>query len=106
MIRLNRVIFFVLLAVTVALGGWFTSQDVFAQTPQPQTSEEQALKSLAAFQPIDVHVHVFKTDAAFQGMLERLHLMLINILVMDDTLSYRKQLQPQIDDALKLVRFS
>jgi Amidohydrolase len=39
-------------------------------------------------------------------MLQRLNLKLLNILVMDDTLSYRKQLQPQIDDALALVRSS
>jgi len=39
-------------------------------------------------------------------MLEELNLKLLNILVMDDTLSYRKQLQPQIDDALVLVQSS
>ena len=39
-------------------------------------------------------------------MLERLNVKLLNILVMDDTLPYRKQLQPQIDDAQVLVRSS
>ncbi len=75
-----------------------------------QTSNEetlhQALEAFAAIQPIDVHVHVFKTDPAFQAMLQHLNLKLMNILVVDDTLSYRKQLQPQIDDALALVRSS
>ena len=70
------------------------------------TSNEQALKSFAALQPIDSHVHVFKSDPAFQAMLERLHLTLLNILVVDDTLPYRKQLKPQVDDALTLVRSS
>ena len=77
---------------------------------QPPTaariSTEEALKSFAAIQPIDVHVHVFKTDPAFQSLLERLHLKLVNILVMDDTLSYRKELKPQVADALGLVRSS
>jgi predicted TIM-barrel fold metal-dependent hydrolase len=68
--------------------------------------EETALRAFAAIHPIDVHVHVFKTDPTFQKMLEQLNLKLLNILVMDDTLSYRKQLQPQIDDALALVRSS
>ncbi len=68
--------------------------------------DDEALKAFAAMHPIDVHVHVFKTDPAFQAMLERLNLKLMNILVMDDTLSYRKQLQPQVDDALKLMRSS
>ena len=39
-------------------------------------------------------------------MLERLNLRLMDILVMDDTESYRKQLQPQVDEGLELVRSS
>ncbi len=83
-----------------------------AQTPSAapasvgEVGEEQALKAFAALHPIDAHVHVFKTDPAFQAMLERLNVKLLNILVMDDTLPYRKQLQPQIDDALTLMRSS
>ena len=57
-------------------------------------------------QPIDAHVHVFKTGPAFQAMLERLHLTQLNILVVDDTLSYRKQLKPQVDDGIALMRSS
>src|ERR1022692_4002291 len=71
-----------------------------------KVGEEQALKAFAALHPIDAHVHVFKTDPAFQEMLERLNVKLLNILVIDDTLPYRKQLQPQIDDALALMRSS
>jgi hypothetical protein len=71
-----------------------------------RSREELALKGFAALHPIDAHVHVFKTDPAFQAMLERLNLKLLNILVMDDTLSYRKQLQPQVDEALNLMRSS
>ena len=74
--------------------------------PRPKTSAEQALTAFAAMQPIDVHVHVFKTAPAFQSMLERLHLKLLNILVMDDTLPYRKQIEPQIADSLALVQSS
>ena len=68
--------------------------------------QEQALKGFAAVHPIDVHVHVFKNDPAFQGMLAKLNVKLLNILVMDDTLPYRKELQPQINDALALVKSS
>jgi predicted TIM-barrel fold metal-dependent hydrolase len=64
------------------------------------------LRAFANIRPIDVHVHVFKSDVAFQAMLQRLNLKLMNILVVDDTLSYRKQLEPQITDALALVRSS
>jgi len=95
---------FCILLVLVSAGILLASFHVSAA--EPQAAEEQALKSLAALQPIDAHVHVFKTDPAFQAMLEKLNLKLINILVMDDTLSYRRELQPQIDDAWKLIRSS
>jgi predicted TIM-barrel fold metal-dependent hydrolase len=81
-------------------------QGPVASSSVQSDDEETALRAFAAIQPIDVHVHVFKTDPTFQKMLEQLNLKLLNILVMDDTLSYRKQLQPQIDDALALVRSS
>lgn len=74
--------------------------------PAELTGSDKALDAFSAMHPIDVHVHVFKTDPAFQSMLERLHLKVLNILVMDDTLPYRKQLEPQITDALALVRSS
>src|SRR5271156_133029 len=69
-------------------------------------NDEAALRAFAGISPIDVHVHVFKTDPAFQKMLERLNLKLMNILVVDDTNPHRKRLQPQIDDAMALVRSS
>ena len=76
---------------------------VAATGTEAQANTEDILKSFAAVRPIDVHVHVFKTDAAFQALLDRLHLKLLNILVMDDTLPYRKELAPQVKDALALV---
>lgn len=61
--------------------------------PASTASEESTLRAFAAIHPIDVHVHVFKTDPAFQKMLEGLNLKVMDILVMDDTESDRKQLQ-------------
>lgn len=87
-------------------GGTLLAGFKISAAESQSTTEDQALKSLSALRPIDVHVHVFKTDPAFQAMLEKLNLKLINILVMDDTLSYRKELQPQVDDAWKLVHSS
>jgi Amidohydrolase len=74
--------------------------------PARPSSDEVALGAFAAIHPIDVHVHVFKTDPAFQTMLERLNLKLMDILVMDDSNPHRKQLQGQIDDAQALVQSS
>lgn len=77
-----------------------------AHAAPKNTSEEEALKAFAALHPIDAHVHVFKTAPEFQGMLEQEQLTLLNVLVVDDTWAPRNQLQPQIDDAWKLVHSS
>lgn len=101
----SRAIAQVILGLSIALS--FTAQaPTSASALTKPADDDVALRAFAAIHPIDVHVHVFKTDPAFQKMLERLNLKLLDILVMDDTLSYRKQLQPQIDDALALVRSS
>jgi len=105
MIASVRTIASLMLGLCVALSS--TAQGLGSTSaPEKPADEEADLRAFAAIQPIDVHVHVFKTDPAFQNMLERLNLKLLNILVMDDTLSYRKRLQPQIDDAQALVRSS
>jgi predicted TIM-barrel fold metal-dependent hydrolase len=105
--RFDRVVTSCLLALAVMFAAGAHSQRLLAAPAEgSQTSAEQALKSFAALHPIDVHVHVFKTDPAFQSLLEQLNLTLLNILVMDDTLSYRKQLAPQVSDARELVRSS
>jgi predicted TIM-barrel fold metal-dependent hydrolase len=103
----NRLFLATLPALSLLLAGYLLFQSsVAVSQPQTPPSTEQALKSFAAMRPIDVHVHVFKADPALQALLERLHLTLLNILVVDDTLSYRRQLEPQITDALALVRAS
>jgi hypothetical protein len=104
--RRSRVGVVLLASIVVAAAVWHASQTRLSAAPVTGRTDEQALKSFAALHPIDVHVHVFKTDPAFQALLERLNLKLLDILVMDDTLPYRKQLQPQVDDALALVRSS
>jgi hypothetical protein len=74
--------------------------------PASPSSDAEILKAFAEVHPIDTHVHIFKSDAALQGMLQESNLKLLNILVMDDTLSYRKDLQTQVNDALALVKSS
>jgi hypothetical protein len=76
------------------------------KAPSEQAISEDALKSLATLDPIDVHTHVFKTDQAFQAFLEKVHLKLMDILVVDDSESFRTKLEPQVKDALSLVRSS
>src|SRR5438128_1630436 len=96
---------FAILSSSVAAGILF-AVTILAASPKDLQSDEQILAAFAAIHPIDTHVHVFKTDPAFQALLEQLNLKLLNILVMDDTNSARKLLQPQVDDALSLMRSS
>src|ERR1700733_1461088 len=105
MTSLARTVAQVILGLSIILSA--TAQaPTSASAEATLVDEEGTLRAFAAIHPIDVHVHVFKTDPAFQKMLERLNLRLMDILVMDDTESYRKQLQPQVDEGLELVRSS
>jgi hypothetical protein len=99
--RLLRTIRLLLLTVSACV--FSLAQAGSASPAAGPRQDDLALKSFAAIHPIDAHVHVFKTDPAFQAMLERLNLKLLNILVMDDTLPYRKELRPQVEDAQTLV---
>jgi predicted TIM-barrel fold metal-dependent hydrolase len=109
MINLSRSIVQVILGFSIALS---TTAQAPTSAPPPagarmsEIPDEAAVRAFTAIRPIDVHVHVFKTDPAFQKMLERLDLKLLNILVTDDTNPKRKDLQRQIDDAQALVQSS
>jgi predicted TIM-barrel fold metal-dependent hydrolase len=76
-----------------------------AQT-QPSPQSEEKLAELISLEPIDTHVHVFQTDTVFIGMLERLHMHVLDILVVDDSNPYRTAPEPQKQDALKFVAAS
>jgi predicted TIM-barrel fold metal-dependent hydrolase len=94
-------------AIFLAALSLSSAAQVPTSTSVPKPSDDEAsLRAFAAMHPVDVHVHVFKTGPAFQKMLERLNLKLLNILVMDDTNPSRKQLQPQIEYAWSLVQSS
>jgi len=103
LIGFSRTITQVIVVLSIALSS--PAQAPTSRSPQGKPADDDGtLRAFAAIHPIDVHVHVFKTDPVFQKMLERLNLKLLDILVMDDTNPHRKQLRPQIDDALALVR--
>src|SRR5580698_3951677 len=51
---------------------------------QPQTGITEAeLKEFTALEPIDAHTHIYRNDAVFSAMLERLHLHVLDVLVVD-----------------------
>lgn len=67
-------------------------------------SQSSLLQGLAGMNPIDVHVHVYKDDLAFEDLLERLNLRLLNICVIDDRDPFFKDVEPQWSAALKLFK--
>jgi len=95
--RLIPVVALLLISATAVLS---------TRTVAQKLNDDEALRSFAALHPIDAHVHVFKTSPALQHFLEAENLTLLDILVVDDTLPYRKELQPQIYDSLNLVSSS
>ncbi len=104
----NRAVLLSVLLAVFLVAGWSVRRLHALPAAQPQSKQtvttEQALSAFVAIQPIDVHVHIFKTDPAFQAMLDRLHLKVMNILVVDDTQPQRKQLSAQVDVARELVQ--
>jgi predicted TIM-barrel fold metal-dependent hydrolase len=71
------------------------------QATQPLSPLE--MRALALLEPIDAHTHVARGDPSFYAMLERLHMHILDILLVDDHDPYRKTLQQQLQDALRVV---
>ncbi len=88
----------------------FSFSVVAAQPPQESAGQNGRsgpdLRALAALEPVDTHTHVPKGDAAFYGMLTRLHMHILDILLVDDHDPYRKDLNAQRQDAERLIRAS
>ena len=62
-----------------------------------------ALSALAALEPIDTHTHIFVTAPAFLDMRRRLHMHVLDILVVDDTNPYRTTIDQEKQDALRFI---
>ncbi len=68
--------------------------------------QNAALEAWARLNPIDAHVHVYKNDPAFQLLLQRLRLGLLNICVIDDREAGYEGLEPQRGQILSVSRSS
>lgn len=64
------------------------------------------LQDLASLEPLDTHTHVTKADPDFYSMLHRLHMHIVDILLVDDHDAYRKSMQPQLQNAERVVQES
>ena len=73
---------------------------------QPFVLSGASLAEFTSLEPIDAHTHISKTGPVFVGILERLHMHVLDILYVDDTDPYRTSTEPQKQDALNLVAAS
>jgi predicted TIM-barrel fold metal-dependent hydrolase len=64
------------------------------------------IQAFSALEPIDSHAHVFQSNPAFYGMLDRLHMHILDICVDDDHSSFQKNLPLEIKDVLEVVHAS
>jgi predicted TIM-barrel fold metal-dependent hydrolase len=78
----------VLIAVIIAIALFslhrLAASPIFAASPSGQTAGPgDQLQDFAAMDPIDTHVHAFKTEPAFTDMIVRLRLHVLDICVAD-----------------------
>ncbi len=76
-----------------------------AATPAANQSDDQPalLEAFAALQPIDTHVHAFKTDPQFSDLMTHLHLNVLDICV-PDTHGIYGQLDAEIARAKAFIQ--
>ena len=94
--------------LTVLLLGLATSLSSLAAQSKKESAEATVpnLSGLASLEPIDTHTHVAKSNPAFYAMLDRLHMHIVDIILVDDHDSYRKDLNTERADAEAVVRAS
>ena len=54
------------------------------QREPADTGSKLDFGALAALEPIDTHTHVAKGDPAFYAMLDRVHMHILDIILVDD----------------------
>jgi predicted TIM-barrel fold metal-dependent hydrolase len=64
------------------------------------------LRSFTALEPIDTHTHVRRADPAFNAMLDRLHVHLLDIILVDDLDPEERNLQSERENAVAFIRSS
>jgi predicted TIM-barrel fold metal-dependent hydrolase len=82
---------------------WAGFRHMFGRMFATEDQDKLRLAEFAALEPIDVHTHIAQTTPEFVAMLERLHLHVLDILVVNDHSSYRSTLEPQRQDALNFI---
>jgi predicted TIM-barrel fold metal-dependent hydrolase len=64
------------------------------------------LAQFTALEPVDAHTHIFQIVPGFAGMLDRLHMHVLDILYVDGNNPYLKSMEPQRTNAFEFVAAS
>jgi hypothetical protein len=104
MLTRARTTFLLLVISAVVIVSVLICKTAVAGSPDEYAAQQQALHALAALEPIDTHAHVMsKGDPAFFAMLERLHMHILDILLVDDKHEYRKDWKTEHEDGFALL---
>jgi predicted TIM-barrel fold metal-dependent hydrolase len=101
-LKISRTTLFALWVLAGMTVASITMLRTFSAAQGAGAGQDPALAAFAAVGPIDAHAHIYKDDAAFKTLLERLNLRILNICVVDDRDPYYKSLKSQRDDLLKV----
>jgi predicted TIM-barrel fold metal-dependent hydrolase len=100
--RNSGLLLIVLLLLVACVGlAWFVHRQ--KRKFQPPGFDRVSVAEFASLDPIDAHTHILETGPAFVGMLDRLHLHVLDILYVDDTTPYFASLQQEKKAVLKFV---
>jgi predicted TIM-barrel fold metal-dependent hydrolase len=101
----------ILAAGMVALGQQPQHQAISGDLQAPVSgvstgATAQGLRAFAAIEPIDTHAHVRRSDPAFNAMLDRLNLHLLDIILVNDQSPGQRDLASERSEALEFIRSS
>jgi len=92
--RLFVLLLIAVLATTIALGQ--APQHTSGPRPAGTPFSPDELRAFAALEPIDTHAHVFQVAPVFNAMLQKLHMHIVDICVVDDHGKPLRTLHPQL----------
>ena len=73
---------------------------------RPGSSSPASISELAALEPIDTHSHAYQAVPGLADLLTRLHLRILNVLLIDGRDPFAKAIEPQWTDALAVRRLT
>jgi hypothetical protein len=104
--RIRRAFICALLIVSLGFVSLVACRSNRQDKGHPYSLSGAALAEFTSLEPIDAHTHISQTGPVFIGMLERLHIRVLDILYVDDTDPNHASMEAQKQDAMKFIASS